>query len=207
MSLRLQAGQRGSASEERVVRVGNDRENVHPWARRITVRLRRLQRRRAGPSARGINPARPLLPAAVLVLPFLIAFAVSLAATPLCRAYARRRGLMDVPNDASSHVTPTPRNGGIAVMAGIAVTALVLLRGAAGWALLAPSLAMALLAAVDEIRPLPRRLRLVLQIGIAVAALVLMPSLIPQRIDVAGMSLPLGIAGAACALVWIVGSV
>lgn len=50
-----------------------------------------------------------------------VAVAISFAGTWIVRAYARRRGLVDVPNERSSHVTPTPRVGGLAI-----VTALVL---------------------------------------------------------------------------------
>jgi Fuc2NAc and GlcNAc transferase len=141
------------------------------------------------------------------LLPLLIAFAVSVIATPLCRAFALRRGLLDVPNDASSHAIPTPRNGGVAIVTGLAIAAIVVLRSAAGWALLAPALAMAALAAVDELRPLPRGPRLVLQVGIAVGALAVLPSLIPRQLEIGGVVVPLGIAGAAFALVWLVGAV
>jgi Fuc2NAc and GlcNAc transferase len=51
---------------------------------------------------------------------------VSLALTWLARRYALRASLMDVPNLRSSHVQPTPRGGGVAIvgsfLAGLAVT-------------------------------------------------------------------------------------
>jgi UDP-N-acetylmuramyl pentapeptide phosphotransferase/UDP-N-acetylglucosamine-1-phosphate transferase len=55
------------------------------------------------------------------VIPFLVAALVVLAVTPLARATGRRLGLVDVPNTRSSHVRPTPRAGGIAIVAGIGV--------------------------------------------------------------------------------------
>lgn len=33
------------------------------------------------------------------------------------RRYAIRHGVLDVPNDRSSHATPTPRGGGVAIVA------------------------------------------------------------------------------------------
>jgi Fuc2NAc and GlcNAc transferase len=38
--------------------------------------------------------------------------------TPLIRHYALRRHLLDMPNDRSSHVLPTPRGGGLAIVTG-----------------------------------------------------------------------------------------
>jgi Fuc2NAc and GlcNAc transferase len=46
----------------------------------------------------------------------LFAFAASVVLTGLLRAYALRRSLLDVPNERSSHVTTTPRGGGLAIV-------------------------------------------------------------------------------------------
>ena len=53
--------------------------------------------------------------AAIAVLAAL-AFAVSFLGTRLLRGYALRRSLLDRPNDRSSHQTPTPRGGGLAIV-------------------------------------------------------------------------------------------
>jgi UDP-GlcNAc:undecaprenyl-phosphate GlcNAc-1-phosphate transferase len=60
------------------------------------------------------------LPSAALaraaLLSFGVAFALCLALTPLVRALARRRGLVDRPDGArKSHAAPVPRLGGVAV--------------------------------------------------------------------------------------------
>jgi FlaA1/EpsC-like NDP-sugar epimerase/UDP-N-acetylmuramyl pentapeptide phosphotransferase/UDP-N-acetylglucosamine-1-phosphate transferase len=57
------------------------------------------------------------------VTPFLVAFLVVLAATPLAREAARRMGLVDQPGMRSSHAKATPRAGGLAILAGIAAVA------------------------------------------------------------------------------------
>jgi FlaA1/EpsC-like NDP-sugar epimerase/UDP-N-acetylmuramyl pentapeptide phosphotransferase/UDP-N-acetylglucosamine-1-phosphate transferase len=57
------------------------------------------------------------------VTPFLVAFLVVLAATPLAREAARRMGLVDQPGMRSSHAKATPRAGGFAILAGIAAVA------------------------------------------------------------------------------------
>lgn len=51
-----------------------------------------------------------------------IAFTVSCAATRLLIGVLRRRAVLDRPNERSSHVVPTPRGGGIAVI-GVSVVA------------------------------------------------------------------------------------
>lgn len=104
----------------------------------------------------------------VVAIAFLAGLAVTRIAIPLL---ARR--VLDMPNDRSSHTTPTPRGGGLGVMTGV-------LLGWAGVILLYPdesrTTAIALLAAVmlmivsflDDLQPRPASVRLVAQM-IAVA--------------------------------------
>ena len=64
-----------------------------------------------------------------LLTPMLLAFVVAVGVTKLAEVVSRRRGLLDVPNDRSSHVTPTPRIGGVGIIAGATAGLLV----AGGW--------------------------------------------------------------------------
>ena len=79
--------------------------------------------------------------------------------------WARKRQILDIPNERSSHIRPTPRGGGIAIV-------LVTLLGAAGWKLMQPSqswtgfryyaigaLMIALVSWMDDLRPLPSLVR------------------------------------------------
>ncbi len=43
-------------------------------------------------------------------------FILSFALTGIIRAYLLRKAILDIPNERSSHVTPTPRGGGIAIV-------------------------------------------------------------------------------------------
>ncbi len=97
----------------------------------------------------------------------LLALALSWWGTGRVRQFAVARALLDVPSERSSHTTPTPRGGGLA----IAVVVLVgVLGGAmAGWvswqvaAALVPSGAtMALLGWIDDRRNLSAGLRLLI---------------------------------------------
>ncbi len=46
----------------------------------------------------------------------LLVVALSWVLTGLLRRYALSRSLMDIPNERSSHNTPTPRGGGVAIV-------------------------------------------------------------------------------------------
>jgi UDP-N-acetylmuramyl pentapeptide phosphotransferase/UDP-N-acetylglucosamine-1-phosphate transferase len=61
-----------------------------------------------------------MAPAAVLALLAGAAFFVSCLGTRLLIAFLRRRRILDVPNERSSHTVPVPRGGGIAVVGTIA---------------------------------------------------------------------------------------
>jgi UDP-N-acetylmuramyl pentapeptide phosphotransferase/UDP-N-acetylglucosamine-1-phosphate transferase len=140
-----------------------------------------------------------------ILVPCAAAFIISWLLTPLLRAWALRRGALDIPNERSSHRMPTPRNGGIAIVCGLMAaslwradrTALIVLAGA---------LASAIAAAVDEWRPVPHVLRLSLQVAIAsgtavVAGLLLKSLALPfATLAWSWLLVPL-------TLVWIVGVV
>lgn len=85
--------------------------------------------------------------------------------TGLMRRYALRSQLLDIPNERSSHTAPTPRGGGVAIVA----TFLAATAASAAWAGLPGGLAAAVLGAgtlvallgyVDDRRSLPARVRL-----------------------------------------------
>jgi UDP-N-acetylmuramyl pentapeptide phosphotransferase/UDP-N-acetylglucosamine-1-phosphate transferase len=87
----------------------------------------------------------------------LCACAIALVLTKATQYIAVRRNLMDVPNARSSHVVPTPRLGGIAI---VIATLVGCAMAATGWSgqLVALAFGGILLAAtgfLDDIRPLP----------------------------------------------------
>lgn len=100
-----------------------------------------------------------------LILLGLAAFS-SLVLTGVVRTYALRR-LLDVPNERSSHQSPTPRGGGIAivltfVMVSIALTFLVDPEFRRLWAILGV-LPLALIGLIDDHGHVPARWRLLIQ--------------------------------------------
>jgi UDP-N-acetylmuramyl pentapeptide phosphotransferase/UDP-N-acetylglucosamine-1-phosphate transferase len=107
-----------------------------------------------------------------MIIAAVATFLITFTLTPALAAWARRRDLMDVPNERSSHVVATPRIGGVAVVLG--TLAGVLLLFVLGDALqratlvvLAGALFIAMLGLSDDLLQLPAVLRLIVQILVA----------------------------------------
>jgi Fuc2NAc and GlcNAc transferase len=101
----------------------------------------------------------------------LTAFAVAVVATGLMRRYALQRNLIDVPNSRSSHASPTPRGGGVAIVmaffaAALLLTVLGLMDARILGALLIGGSAMALVGFLDD----RRHLRASVRFGVHLAA-------------------------------------
>lgn len=119
-------------------------------------------------------------------------------------AWLHHRRVLDHPNERSSHSAPTPRGGGIGVLA----VALPLL-AAVFWlyrpgaieplAVLALTLALAVLSWLDDLRGLPVALRFAGHIAAVAAAL----TLLPDRLLVFQGVLPLALDRVAAALAWV----
>jgi UDP-N-acetylmuramyl pentapeptide phosphotransferase/UDP-N-acetylglucosamine-1-phosphate transferase len=127
-----------------------------------------------GPYGYGPRALERFAPLLLIALAAGLAFALCLALRPVMTRYALAR-----PNARSSHRTPTPQGGGIAVLAGTFLAlgfALVFIpmEASAGQGLflvMAASALLALVGAWDDIRPLSPALRLPLQflcVGIVV---------------------------------------
>ena len=104
----------------------------------------------------------------IVVLMAGLAALVSILVTRLVWSYAQKR-LLDRPNERSSHQIPTPRGGGLGLVAGLLVAgsaSSLLLEGCSGAALLIPIAVMAVLGWWDDHASLSARLRLVAQFAL-----------------------------------------
>jgi UDP-N-acetylmuramyl pentapeptide phosphotransferase/UDP-N-acetylglucosamine-1-phosphate transferase len=131
---------------------------------------------RPDPSQIPLHAMTPFVPAAVALGAALACAGLIVVLRPLLVRYALAR-----PNARSSHVTPTPQGGGIAVLAAaLGVVALALGLGdvapgftaAFAW-LAASAVALAVVGAVDDIRPLPALPRLLLQFACVTAVVLI----------------------------------
>lgn len=120
----------------------------------------------------------------VLVAMVVCAWLLSLAFTGAAIAYARRRGLLDQPGKRRSHRVPTPRGGGVGIVAAVLLAGLpawhMLDRTVPPWTLAAIAVAVAAVALVgwrDDHSPLPVLPRIAVHAGasLLVALVVLIP--------------------------------
>ena len=107
------------------------------------------------------------------------AFAISVALTGLVRRSALSSGLLDVPNQRSSHSVPTPRGGGVAIVVAsmLALLALWILSRVPSdlfVALVVGGGAVAGIGYLDDRRPLSARLRIAVHFAAALWAIACM---------------------------------
>ena len=99
-------------------------------------------------------------------------FAIAMIATGLMRRFAVRKDLLDVPNARSSHSSPTPRGGGVAIVvaflgAAVALTITDHLNDKFLVAFLGGGGAIALVGFLDDRRTLPARVRFTVHLAAA----------------------------------------
>ena len=114
-----------------------------------------------------------------VILAVITAFALAIFTTGLMRLYALRNNLIDVPNVRSSHISPTPRGGGVAIVT--AFFASTLLLASAGLidtamlrALLIGGGAMALVGFLDDCWHLRASVRFGVHLAAALAVVIML---------------------------------
>jgi Fuc2NAc and GlcNAc transferase len=135
------------------------------------------------------------------------AFLVTLVLSRAVLRYALAQALLDLPNERSSHTTPTPRGGGLAivlvVLGGITLLAATgELDPMTGVALVGGGGLIALVGWMDDRRQVPAALRLLCQIGAAMWAVAWLGGM--PTLDFGTGSASLGVGGAVLATVAIV---
>lgn len=145
-----------------------------------------------------------------LLWAFLISLTLTWPATYLFRRFVPRWGLVDVPNERSSHTRPVPRAGGVVFVVVVPIVALGwawvnglrLDRG--DWALLAGGWFVALVSLIDDWRGLPARTRLLAQAW-AAGAVILFAGYV-RGVAVEGLGLlHWGALGIPLTFIWIIG--
>ena len=135
-------------------------------------------------------------------------FAITLIATGLMRRYALQKKLLDVPNPRSSHSAPTPRGGGLAIVAAFlgAVLALALaehLNGRIAVALVGAGGTIALVGFLDDRRTLPAGVRFAVHVASAGLVVFLLGGIPEAELENWGLrGVWVGAAIAVLALVW-----
>ncbi len=137
------------------------------------------------------------------------AFVAAYVGVRLVERHARALGLVDLPNERSSHVVPRPRGGGLGIVAGVMIG--VVAAQVSGsplshdlWIAIAASLTVATVGLWDDVRGLGVWPRLAVQLVAAIGVVTLVGGFsrlpLPPPAD-----LPLGPLGPCLTVVWIVG--
>jgi Fuc2NAc and GlcNAc transferase len=137
-----------------------------------------------------------------------LALAASMVLTLAVRRFALSRGLLDVPNERSSHLVPTPRGGGVAIaltaLAGFALLTALHELDFALFAALAGGLGVAAIGFFDDRRALPAGGRLAAHLAAALWALAWLGVLPPLRIGDQLVTLgALGTILGALGIIWV----
>lgn len=145
----------------------------------------------------------------MVIASVIVAAACAFALVLLIERRAAALGLLDLPNERSSHVEARPRGGGLGVIGGVAVGLAVALSAGATidarmWAVLAGALLVAGVGWRDDVVPMRPAPRLAVQ-TVAAALVVWVCGGFSSVPLPAPLGLPLGALGPALALVWIVG--
>ncbi len=108
-----------------------------------------------------------------VVLAFVVAALVAWLLVPATEWLARRIGAIDVPNERSLHLVPTPKLGGLAILAGVLLAGFLFLKtGANTRAILGGAFVIAAVGAIDDIFELPAGVKLLGQtVGAAIPVL------------------------------------
>ena len=124
-------------------------------------------------------------------------FVVSATLTELTRKFALSHGVLDIPNERSSHSAPTPRGGGVGIVA--TTTSGMSALAATGWlsldlfmALAVGGVAIAIVGFIDDRRRLSAKVRLAVHFGAAVWALWWLGGLPPLRLGETVVTFGLG---------------
>jgi Fuc2NAc and GlcNAc transferase len=149
---------------------------------------------------------KSMLPEVLLIAGF--AFLIAYVVTGLLRRRAMNGGLMDVPNERSSHSVPTPRGGGAAIVGAMTLALIVYaIRGLISPALLIAlgggGLAVAIVGYIDDRYHLSAGVRLAVHFAAALWALIWLGGLPPLGFGTRVVDL--GIAGycvGALGIVW-----
>jgi UDP-GlcNAc:undecaprenyl-phosphate GlcNAc-1-phosphate transferase len=99
---------------------------------------------------------------------FTVALALAWLLVPLTESLARRIGAIDIPRDRSLHTVPTPRLGGLAMLAGALVAGILFLPLVESTrAILGGALAITVLGTLDDVFELPAGVKLAGQFAAA----------------------------------------
>lgn len=143
----------------------------------------------------------------LIALILTLAFATTFIGVALFRRWSLKRGIVDIPNDRSSHSTPTPRGGGIVIAA---VTVIAYVAGSAifhfplSYGYLIGVLLIVIISSLDDLYSVPVLWRFLVH-GIAAGALIYENGYFTAvYVPYYAQNIDLGAIGVALSFIWIV---
>jgi Fuc2NAc and GlcNAc transferase len=155
----------------------------------------------------GRSESKPGVKPATFAALMMVGLALSWLITGLVRRYALATRLVDQPNERSSHMVPTPRGGGLAIVMTFAALVVALAAQEALASRLVPTLLgsgllIAVIGLLDDRTPLPARWRFLTHIVAALGALWLMDGI--PAVPMFGLDVDLGWFGFVLATTYLV---
>ena len=143
----------------------------------------------------------------VVIIGLVGSLIISVVVTGSLQKYALHRSLIDVPNERSSHLTPTPRGGGLSIVLAILLCIGVLfltgqLQKDIAIALGLGGFFVSLIAGIDDHRHIPALWRVIVYAIAAVLAVYFLGGFNHFQSEASG--LPLELIGGALAVIWVV---
>lgn len=155
-----------------------------------------------------MNPVPAVSPIFIRYLAWVLigVTAISGFTTMLLTREDRKLLRLDIPNARSSHAQPVPRGGGLSIVLSFSLALLWVMQlevTASNWAMavIVPSLLVALIGFLDDLRPISARIRLVVHLAASVIFIIFRLS---GEVDLPfqGPWVPLFFAGAVLLLTW-----
>ncbi len=138
----------------------------------------------------------------LLLAVFITAATASAVLVEGIRLWARRHHVLDHPNARSSHDQPTPRGGGLAIVV-VTIAGMAILRVPHFFAVAMPSLLIAAISFIDDLRGSSWLVRLSAHLAAAIAAIGVFGFW--SHVQLPHVTIALGLVGAFVTLLWIVG--
>ena len=145
-----------------------------------------------------------------LVIGVLVTIVTTAVLLRLVERHAPALGLMDIPNERSSHSRPTPRGGGVGIVVG-SVLGIVVSLGMSGSTdaataavVLTAAVGVALVSLIDDLRELPPLVRLATHVTAAIGVVAWLPP--PGVLELPLVApIALGPVAPVLAVLWVVG--
>lgn len=141
------------------------------------------------------------------IIVFSVAFLLSYSGIEIFRRWTLKRGVFDIPNERSSHSVPTPRGGGLIIVAVSLIGYIIavnLNNVQISWGYFAGAILIATVSWLDDLLSIRFGWRLLVHIAAAILVVSSVGFIRSVEVPFYGSSIGLGNAGSVLTVIWIV---